>query len=112
MSSSGATTGGPTAQGSATVTDASFKPDISTRIADAEQRGVGTLNQNPHEPNSKPSAIDKGMGKVEAGLGKVIGDKELVAKGNVAQGKGPEIDNQKLETEAGTHLGGEGAFST
>ncbi|GAA5981602.1 hypothetical protein JCM11641_003913 [Rhodosporidiobolus odoratus] len=95
-----------------TTTDASFKPDISTRIADAEQRGVPSLNQNPHEPNSKPSAIDKVMGGVEKGIGKAIGDVELEKKGTVAQGKAYETQGKDYTTENGTHLGGEGAYSS
>ncbi|GAA5851692.1 hypothetical protein JCM8547_001174 [Rhodosporidiobolus lusitaniae] len=107
MSSSGTSTGTHAATQDRTTTDASFKPDISTRIADAEQRS-GT---NPHEPNSHPSALDKVGGAVEAGIGKVLGDKELERKGTVAQGKDPKMtENQR--TEAGTHLGGENAYST
>ncbi|GAA5839149.1 hypothetical protein JCM11251_003689 [Rhodosporidiobolus azoricus] len=106
--------GAPGAESHHTNTDANFKPDISTRIADAEQRSIGTVNQNPHEPNSKPSAMDKAFGGIEAGIGKAIGDKELEKKGTIAQGKAYQTAGreQELQTEGGVKLGGEGAYST
>ncbi|GAA5897774.1 hypothetical protein JCM6882_000093 [Rhodosporidiobolus microsporus] len=114
MSSSHTEPGVPGAVSHHTKTHDDFKPDITTRIADAEQRSIGTMNQNPHEPNSKPSAMDKAFGAVEAGLGKAMGDKELERKGMVAQGKAYNTKGREgeMQTEGGVHLGGEGAYST
>ncbi|GAA6043889.1 hypothetical protein JCM8097_004289 [Rhodosporidiobolus ruineniae] len=106
--------GAPGAVSHHTTTEQDFKPDFSTRIADFEQRGLGTVNQNPHAPNSKPSGIDKAMGAVESGIGKAIGDKELEKKGLSAQGKAYQTAGHEkdYDTEAGVHLGGESAYQT
>lgn len=58
-----------------------FEMDASSKYAEWEQRGQGTLGQNPHESVSKPSALDKGLGKVNEGVGKALGDPELKAQG-------------------------------
>ncbi|GAA6008758.1 hypothetical protein JCM10207_001711 [Rhodosporidiobolus poonsookiae] len=104
--------GAPGAVSHETTTSSDFKPDMATRMADAEQRSFGTMNQNPHAPNSEPSAIDKMMGGVERGIGKVMGDKELEKKGTIAQGKAYETagHEREYETEAGVRLGGNSAY--
>ncbi|GAA6004353.1 uncharacterized protein JCM10292_001440 [Rhodotorula paludigena] len=63
----------------------SFQPDAASRYANFEQR-ASTLGRNVHH-GEQPGAFDKAVGKVEAGLGKVIGDPELQAKGLASQGK-------------------------
>lgn len=67
--------------------DASFNMDGSSKYAEWEQRGQGTVASNPHEGNEKPSGLDKAAGKLEEVTGKVMGDKELHARGLADQGK-------------------------
>ncbi|GAA5820942.1 hypothetical protein JCM3770_002638 [Rhodotorula araucariae] len=83
--------------------DGNFKPDISTRIADAEQGNA--LGSNPHAGNSHPSALEKAGGKLEYATGKLFGDGELQAKGLAEQGKAQNADTvQDLSTEQGGDL--------
>lgn len=60
--------------------------DASSKYAEWEQRGQGTLASNPHEGGEKPSGLDKAAGKLEEVTGKVMGDKELHARGLADQG--------------------------
>ena len=60
--------------------------DPSSKYAEWEQRGQGTLASNPHEGSEKPSGLDKAAGKLEEVTGKVMGDKELHARGLADQG--------------------------
>ncbi|BGP40691.1 hypothetical protein JCM10450v2_004685 [Rhodotorula kratochvilovae] len=83
--------------------NANFKPDISTRIADAEQGN--SIGSNPHAGNSHPSALEKAGGKLEYATGKLFGDGELQAKGLAEQGKARNADvQQDLATERGGDL--------
>lgn len=75
---------------------ANFKPDISTRIADAEQGGA--IGNNHHEGDSKPTALGKAGGKLEEVVGKAFGDGELQAKGAASQGKQPSAETQMNRT--------------
>jgi hypothetical protein len=60
--------------------------DPSSKYAEWEQRGQGTVGANPHEGGEKPSGLDKAAGKLEEVTGKAMGDKELQARGLADQG--------------------------
>ncbi|GAA5947018.1 hypothetical protein JCM3775_004283 [Rhodotorula graminis] len=97
MSNHTAQTGGPIGADRTTDHAANFKPDISTRIADAEQ-GAPTIGNDHHEGNSKPTALGKAGGKLEEVVGKAFGDGELQAKGAASQGKQPSAEQQMNRT--------------
>ncbi|BGP25217.1 hypothetical protein Rt10032_c04g1804 [Rhodotorula toruloides] len=101
MSNTGTGTGTHGNQSAVPDPNRKFEMDASSKYAEWEQRGQGTLGQNPHESMSKPSALDKGLGKVNEGVGKVLGDAELKAQGLREQGKANEVDIQDLQTESG-----------
>ncbi|GAA5856709.1 hypothetical protein JCM9279_000311 [Rhodotorula babjevae] len=96
MSNHTAQTGGPIGADRTTDHAANFKPDISTRIADAEQGGA--IGNNHHEGDSKPTALGKAGGKLEEVVGKAFGDGELQAKGAASQGKQPSAETQMNRT--------------
>ncbi|POY75673.1 hypothetical protein BMF94_1296 [Rhodotorula taiwanensis] len=103
MSSTGTQTGGP-AGPDVTTKASEFKPDISTRYANFEDNQP-TAGSNPHQVHEKPSGLDKAAGKLEQVTGKVMGDKELQARGLQDQGKVDDAKEiHKLQTEAGGDL--------
>lgn len=82
-----------------TKKDADFNMDASSKYAEWEQRGQGTIGTNPHEGGEKPSGLDKAAGKLEEVTGKVMGDKELHARGIADQGTfylRPSISDSRL----------------
>ncbi|GAA5876061.1 hypothetical protein JCM3774_004492 [Rhodotorula dairenensis] len=103
MSATGTQTGAP-AGVDLSKKDASFNMDGSSKYAEWEQRGQGTVASNPHEGNEKPSGLDKAAGKLEEVTGKVMGDKELKARGLADQGKATADTIQNLQTEAGGNV--------
>ncbi|GAA5987837.1 hypothetical protein JCM10908_007236 [Rhodotorula pacifica] len=100
MSSSGTQTGAP-AGADLTKKDTDFKMDPSSKYAEWEQRGQGTLGSNPHEGGEKRTGLEKAAGKLEEVTGKAFGDKELQARGAADQGKTTADKQQSLQTEAG-----------
>ncbi|GAA5899090.1 hypothetical protein JCM8208_003001 [Rhodotorula glutinis] len=96
MSNHTAQTGGPIGADRTTDHAANFKPDISTRIADAEQGNA--IGNDHHSGESKPTALGKAGGKLEEVVGKAFGDGELQAKGAASQGKQPSAETQMNRT--------------
>ncbi|GAA5966608.1 hypothetical protein JCM8115_006888 [Rhodotorula mucilaginosa] len=103
MSATGTQTGAP-AGADYTKKDTDFNMDPSSKYAEWEQRGQGTVGANPHEGGEKPSGLDKAAGKLEEVTGKAMGDKELQARGLADQGKGTANKMQDLKTEAGGNV--------